>query len=311
MDYNKQPVTFRKQVEKLKSRGLIFSDENKAEQVLSRISYYRLRAYTYPFQDNEDPKHPFTTTIDFDTIINLYRFDQKLRILIFDAIEKIEIALRTQIIYQLALTHGSHWHTNKSLYNDNFFINNDGNKVYFFDMHIKTLESELKRSNETFIKHYKAKYSHPTMPPAWMTLEVASMGTLSKIYKSLKPSPQKTAVAKYFGLPNVYVLENWMLSFSSTRNICAHHGRLWNRRLTANLKLPYNTKHTFYSKQEIKSLYPNKVYTILMAMNYMLKVIEPNCTFGNDIKKLMASCELDQRKVMGFTPDWDKHPFWN
>lgn len=77
------------------------------QDYLSNISYYRLRAYTYPFQDNSKDSQPFNIDVSFEQIIDLYVFDRKLRLLIFDAIEKIEIALRTQIIYHFALSYGS------------------------------------------------------------------------------------------------------------------------------------------------------------------------------------------------------------
>jgi abortive infection bacteriophage resistance protein len=110
MKYVKPPVPILEQIETLKKRGLLFNDEAKAAHYLSNISYYRLRAYTYPFQDNKDGNHPFVTKVSFEEIIDLYVFDRQLRLLIFDGIEKIEIALRTQIIYNFSLAHGSFWH---------------------------------------------------------------------------------------------------------------------------------------------------------------------------------------------------------
>lgn len=103
MNYSKQPVSIPDQVAKLKSRGLAIPDEAKAEFCLANISYYRLRAYTYPFQDNANPDHPFTTSISFAQIIDLYIFDRQFRLLVLDAIEKIEISMRTQVIYHWAM----------------------------------------------------------------------------------------------------------------------------------------------------------------------------------------------------------------
>jgi abortive infection bacteriophage resistance protein len=146
MNYNKPPIDIAAQIVKLKSRGLQFGNETKAAHYLSNISFYRLRAYTYPFQDNTNPNHPFIKPIKFEEIIDLYVFDRRFRILVFDALEKIEIALRTKIIYHWSLTNGSHWHENAALYRDpNRFIR-DLNKLY----------EEVDRSTETFIKHYKA-----------------------------------------------------------------------------------------------------------------------------------------------------------
>lgn len=174
MKYNKLPITVADQVEKLKARGLRFDNEVKAKNYLSNISYYRLRAYTYPFQDNLHDNQAFNVDITFEQIIELYVFDRKLRLLIFDAIEKIEISLRTQIIYHFALTHGSHWQLMPELYRDPMRFAN----------HLDSLQKEIDRSNETFIDHYKSKYTSPTEPPSWMSLEVSSMGLLSKIFRT-------------------------------------------------------------------------------------------------------------------------------
>ena len=203
MNFNKLPISIHEQIALLKQRGLTFNEETKAAHYLSNISYYRLRAYTYPFQDNTNPQHPFIRPVTFEQILELYVFDRKLRMLVFDGLEKIEISLRTKIIYNYALVHGSHWYENINLYwNTNRFIR-DINKLY----------EEIDRSNETFIKHYKNIYTQPPNPPAWMSLEVASIGLLSKLFENLKMSREKKVVAKAFGLAHPHVLESWMQTF--------------------------------------------------------------------------------------------------
>ena len=130
MKYSKPPLSISEQIAKLKQRGLTFHDEQKAAHYLSNISYYRLRAYTYPFQDNKDPDHSFIKEISFEDIVDLYVFDRRLRLLVLNAIEKIEVALRTKIIYEYALVHGSHWFMNASLYhNPKFYISTDALKL--------------------------------------------------------------------------------------------------------------------------------------------------------------------------------------
>lgn len=118
-DYTKKPLPIAEQVARLKQRGLVFDDESKASAYLFNISYYRLRAYTYPFQKNgEDSEHNFTRKdIHFKDIIDLYCFDRRLRSLIFNAIEKIEVAVRTKIVQVYAESTGdSHWYGDESLY---------------------------------------------------------------------------------------------------------------------------------------------------------------------------------------------------
>ena len=297
MLYSKPAVSIPDQITKLKARGLAFGDEAFAIHCLSNISYYRLRAYTYPFQDNTQPNHPFTVPVSFEQIIELYVVDRKLRSMVFDAMEKIEIAIRTQIIYQWAMPHGSHWQLNETLFRD----------INRFHSQIVSLQTEISRSNETFIEHYKNTYTEPLDPPSWMSLEVSSFGLLSQMFRNLKKSPEKIAVVKHFGLNNIELLENWMLCFSHIRNTCAHHGRLWNRRLTAHITLPKNPSNPFIQN---KKILPSKPYAALCCMQYILQTISPDTSFKEGLKALMKSCPLKQEKEMGFSEEWRSDPFW-
>lgn len=296
MKYVKLPVPILEQIEMLKNRGLIFNDEIKAAHYLSNISYYRLRAYTYPFQDNSNENHPFIAKVSFEEIIDLYVFDRQLRLLIFDGIEKIEIALRTQIIYNFSLAHGSFWHLKPNLYKD----------AMRFANQLDSLQKEVDRSNETFISHYKEKYTNPAEPPCWMSLEVSSMGLLSKIFQNLQTSDEKKLVARHFGLTNPAILENWMHCFCNLRNICAHHGRIWNRRLVP-IKLPYNTLFPFLDNDKI---YTNKLYAVLCCIEYVLKILSPHSTFKNRMKNIMENCPMKQEKEMGFPENWQNDKLW-
>src|SRR5690554_5939805 len=133
MKYKKPALPVPEQISKLKERGLIIPDDTLAERYLSNISYYRLRAYTYPYQNNLKENQPFISEVSIEDIMELYTFDRHLRLLIFDAVERIEIALRTQIIYQWALLNGSHWHLQQNLYKDNSK----------FIKHLASLQKEL------------------------------------------------------------------------------------------------------------------------------------------------------------------------
>ena len=296
MKYLKLPISIESQIELLKFRGLVFESEIYAKEILSNISYYRLRAYTFAFQDNNVDNHPFNVEVTFEEIIKLYEFDSKLRQIIFEAIEKIEIALRTQIIYNFSLSYGSHFQLNPELYRDTMRFAN----------HLDSLQKEIDRSNETFIAHYKIKYSYPTEPPSWMSLEVSSLGLLSKIFHNLKKSPEKSKIAKHFGMKDLSVIENWILCFSTLRNICAHHGRVWNRRLIP-IKLPSNPIHPFLKN---KSIYPNKLYASLSCMVYILKQINNDTKFVSSFKGLMKTCPLAQFKEMGFPENWEDEDIW-
>ncbi|HLR36649.1 MAG TPA: Abi family protein [Chitinophagaceae bacterium] len=108
MNYKKPAISLQEQIEKLKAKGLEIENNERTLNFLSNISYYRLRAYTYPFQNNGNPTRPFTQEISLEEIVQLYVFDRRLRSLVFKAIGSIEISFRTQIIYHWPMQYGSH-----------------------------------------------------------------------------------------------------------------------------------------------------------------------------------------------------------
>lgn len=171
-EYSKKPLSIKQQVAKLKSRGLIIDDESLAEGYLSNISYYRLRAYTFPFQNNvdKDADHKFIRkSIRFKDIIDLYCFDRRLRCLIFNALEKIEVAIRTKIIQIYSeSTDDSHWYEDEALFNDDICYLRKRNeetglietiKEYKYNILEEEILREVDRSNEDFIEHYKSTFS--------------------------------------------------------------------------------------------------------------------------------------------------------
>ncbi len=237
MDFSKEPFTIESQISLLERRGLYFRDRKAASHHLCNITFYRLRGYTYPFQGKEDP-HNFTQDISFDDILNLYNFNRELRQIVFSAIEQIEVALRSNIINNWAISSGSHWYLNPALYRN----------ILRFEADIDRLSGEIKRSLEDFINHYRKKYTNPELPPSWMSLEVASLRLLSSMFKNLKDGQEKEAVLNHFGLRKIDILESWVWSFANIRNICAHHGRLWNRRFLAEVIIPKDPSFLFLKK---------------------------------------------------------------
>ncbi|MBE6341601.1 MAG: Abi family protein [Bacteroidales bacterium] len=304
MQYTKQPLTIDEQILKLESRGLLFNDKVLASKYLQNISYYRLRAFTYPFQDNsEDANHAFTRNdIDFMDIIDLYVFDKRLRSLVFAELEKIEVAVRTKLslFYSLS-TNNAFWYKDEAIYKN----------ANHFQKIIGDIFSDVDRSNEDFIKHYKQKYDSPSMPPSWMTLEVVSLGTLSRLYNNLVANQKKRELALQFGIGNEDVFANWLHAFSNLRNCCAHHSRIWNRRFMIQLKLPYNTTFPFIPRKATTKIRNNKLFVLLSAIKYIVDIISPDNSFKENLIRLLNQPnKLLSIKEMGFPTDWDKLPVW-
>ena len=140
--YSKPALSFEQQIELLKNRGLGISDEERAKRHLSNVSYYRLSAYMLPYkimQPNGIVTDYFIKGTIWDDIWNLYKFDRKLRLLVFDAIERIEISLRTQIIYQLSHKYGPHWQNDNNIFKTT--ANSKTGKIYSVYNDIHTLQS--------------------------------------------------------------------------------------------------------------------------------------------------------------------------
>lgn len=313
MDCTNPPLTIQEQIDKLKSRGLLIDDEQLAKCYLSNISFYRLRTYTSPFEDNNPTAdHKFKKSdIRFSDIIDLYCFDRRLRSLMFNAIEKIEVAARTKIVQTYAeATHDSHWVEDGSLYKHIEKTDRDGNPTTAFASLMKDIKGEINRSNEEFIKPYKNSET-PSVAPVWMTLEVLSFGTLSKLYQLLKKSPLKTEVATQFGLKDDRVLANWLHAISVWRNLCAHHSRVWNRRSIINIQMPTQTYFPFIDERTRFFLHKNKVFAILCCIKYISNIISPESDLKQNILSIIedGGCLLNLQE-MGFPKNWRSLDVW-
>ena len=115
MKFSKQPLLFSDQLTLLESRGLLISHRDYAEHYLKHINYYRLAAYCLPFENNHET-HQYIDGSSFDQVLNLYIFDRELRLLVLDAIERIEVSIRTHFAYTLSHKYGSHAYLNPQLF---------------------------------------------------------------------------------------------------------------------------------------------------------------------------------------------------
>lgn len=239
--YKKKPLLYSEQLSLWESRGLIIDDEARAEKFLTQINYYRLSAYALPFQKVKDQ---FDTGITFNHVLSLYLFDRELRLLVFDAIERIEIAIRTQMIYILAHKYSdSHWQDNAAVFKPAIINPRTGNTIDIYADTQSIIKKHLDAKHpEVFVKHYKTAYNNPQNPPSWMSMELLTIGELSRLYTALKDNPDKESIAEYFGLHHT-VFTSWLHTLVYIRNICAHHSRLWNREFAIKPFVLHKPKH--------------------------------------------------------------------
>ncbi len=279
----------------LQSRGLRFQQVGSAEKLLERTSYFRVASYLRPMEQDRHT-HCFKPNSYFENAVQLYEFDQKLRALLFTAIQSIEIAFRAALINKVALQYGSFWYMNPDLFDTTLHERN-----------LAKIKQEVERSSEDFIQEYYEKYTSPSLPPVWKTLEVVSFGSLSKTYRTLTDNSLKKKIARDFLLPQHVYFENWLLAIVVLRNCIAHHARIWNRNFVSLLRLPHRLTAPWI---EIEGINTMKLFAILSCIYYLLQAIEPNNRFKEDLLALFAAYPNVDLRAMGFPENWREFPLW-
>lgn len=295
-DYPKKVISFDKQITLLQERGLIIDDIEKAKGFLRNISYFRLQGFWWEFQIDKE-NHKFKDGTTFEKIIELYTFDRKFRLIIFDALERIEVALRTKLVYYPSIELDQWWFEDET----NFF-NND----FYLDS-LSEVDKELERTKEVFIKSHYGKYGYEHRPPAYKTLEVISFGCLSKLYSNLNNNiTAKNRVAKEFNLPNYSFLKSWLQSFNTIRNIIAHHSRIWNRNIDFAPKFLHKTEFDFIEEPENK----NSMYHCMSCILFVLNKVSEGHSLKDKIINLLDSNEEVELSEMGIPGNWREQGIW-
>ncbi|RWG08288.1 Abi family protein [Mesorhizobium sp.] len=301
---------------------MIITDPVKAELCLARIGYYRLSAYWYPFRATQTSVGangaPVTSTLDqfkpdttFLAALDLYVFDKKLRMITLDALERVEIALRTSIALLLGVN-GRDAHRQPALLHGNFakkvdpITNQTGHQKW-----LKKLDDAFDNSREEFVKHFKERYDQSNLP-IWMAVELWDFGMLSKFFAGMRVH-DKDKIAADLGIPSGRVLESWLRSLNVTRNICAHHSRLWNRpSVTQPLWQLASTMPTLsHISADVHA--QTRYYASAVMLKFLLGKINPSSKWHDRLKDLMsqfpASPHITLRHA-GFPSGWQSLPLW-
>ena len=225
--------TYPQQVALLESRGMDVGHHQTAEDHLRRVNYYRLSGYWYPFrqvrgQARADEFYPGTR---LDDVIKLYRFDENLRAMTFAALAPIELTLRALIGHELGRIDVCA-HLKPELLNSRA---NGPSYQLWKDRY----ERALIDSREDFVDHHQSRYAG--VLPVWVAVEILDWGPLTRLY-GFAPRSAQDRVAEAFGL-RAPQLESWLKSLNIVRNVCAHHGRLFNRVFALKPKLPAAQSH--------------------------------------------------------------------
>lgn len=288
MTYDRPWRAYAQQLDLLKFRGMIIGDETLALHRLEHIGYYRLSAYWYPFRSVEltqlsnpkritcNRKDLFEPGTQFEDALALYEFDKRLRLLLMDALERIEIALRVDIAYLLG-ARDAFAHLNAIALHPTFIAKrtNAGGKTAF-DAWQEKYHGLLKRSKEDFVKHYRAR--HGTDLPIWVAVEVLDFGAVSRLLAMMKIGDQEQ-IAKKYGVKDWRVFQSWIRSLNYLRNLVAHHSRLWNRNVIDQPRLPVRYEiswcDAFIKRPDLIA----KPFPLLAITMHIIRIVTPQSTW--------------------------------
>jgi abortive infection bacteriophage resistance protein len=291
---SKSTLTYAVQLDLLKSRGLTVNDDSHALHCLANYNYYRLSIYWRCFAEKENHDR-FQAGTTFEQIWSLYNFDRELRKLVNEACKRLEISARSRWAYELGLEYGP------QAYEDPAVFNNAPNHTKL----LASFDAHFAQSKEDFALHYKSKHQH--RPEIWIAVELFDFGRLRNFYNATKKANLRKRIADHYELPEA-TFASLLTVCNYMRNICAHHSRLWNRKLIYKLKLPEkkpaslipNLRH-FLDEDEIES---RKIYNSLVMLSHLTHVIEPQGDWTQRLISLLKTLPIELIPHMGFPTDW-------
>ena len=232
---------------------------DRVRDYLTNISFCRLNIY---FQ-----KLPNT---NFSKVIKYYELDRKLRLIILDAIERIEISIKAVIVNKLCSKYDSNpvWYQDKHRFNSIQSYNNFTNIVN---------DIKIKHRNEQDIKSYRRKYSDSL--PIWLLMEKFSFGDVSKLYSFLDVEDAQL-IAKHFG-KTTENFKDHLQYLTYIRNMCAHHVNLFDKQMKLKLR---GNKQLYIPKDKLQNL-----GGYLILVRHYMNLIIPSSSWGIRLKELLIN----------------------
>ena len=317
MIYAKGALTLEQQADQLIARGLV-AGRNELIGRLKVVNYYRLSGYLYPFRQPDETLRPGTT---LDMVWRRYNFDRRLRIILLDAIERIEVAVRTRLVYHFVQAHGPFGHLQETnlpgfkkrvwwrrwLRNVKALVKLKGLEKTEHKLWLAKLQSEHKRASDAFVKHFANRYGdqHEYLP-LWMACELMTCETALQLAYGVDAQVLKR-VAADFSFPDQQLL-SWTKALFTLRNTCAHHARLWNRVFGVKPSVPGKNKNPKWHTSP--SFANDRVGLLLTVCHHWLGKVSPTTQWKTRLFTLFDEYPEIPLAEMGMPASWRTHALW-
>ncbi|QOR45964.1 Abi family protein [Trueperella pecoris] len=312
MNSVKQATTIDEQISRLRARGMTV-DDDFARQWLGFVSYYRLSAYWYPareFDPKGDRTDAFGAGVKFADVADLYEADRKLRSLVLDGLERVEIAMRT-LVGEVLIAGDSLGYKDPARFRSNFE----------HEKWMKTVGKRVGRArkNNESIKHYEKNYGGEY--PFWVLAETLDFSDISILFEGLQVSDQRS-IAEAMGVivdldslsanqqkkvKRQSPLVRWMEQLTIVRNTCAHHARLWNKSFAPAPTEALRTIPKFSALPEGQS---EKMFGAMTVIANLVRVTSPGTTWPDKAAALIEQEFLKNPLVastgLGIPDNWSR-----
>jgi abortive infection bacteriophage resistance protein len=300
MQYEKEPLSLEAQADQLLDRGLV-ADRNELIMRLRAVNYYRLTGYLHSYRivdGNSALTDDYRPGTSLNEIWRLYNFDRRLRILLLDAIERIEVAVRTRLVFHFVHQHGAFG------YLDPLALPGFKNITEYMEWRTGLAEEARRARKEQFVQHFDQKYGdHHRELPLWMLCELMSFGSMLRFANSIEPALKKNVASEY-GMPDE-LFSSWLKALYSVRNSCAHHSRVWNRVFGVTPKTPHKNKFPLW--HEKPNLPNNRVGYSLAICQFWLGTISNTSQWKLRLFQLFDEYSEVPLVKMGLPDSWREH----
>ena len=304
-------------------RGMVIPDRAYAARFVDRVGYYRLSAFYYPFRDfcplpGEDGRmvrcDKFRPGTHFEDVRRFYLFDKEMRLTLADALERIEIALRSALVEVLGQI-SPQAHRDARTFKARFAEADDKGDVPLKQF-CEGLDGHFARSKEEFAKHFRRSYTGT--PPIWVEAGTWDWGKLTHIVANLADRHKIAIAARIHPDLPIKTLASWVTALNDLRNDCAHHSRIWNKPLVNSPGVPPagiipaldHLRGADGSRQDAPT---KRLYSTLVVMVFLLRQFHPQSAWHKRLKEKILSADLPAEIPLisaGFPPGWDSQWIW-